>query len=121
MSLTRDEVEHIAVAKPEELEQSPQKAGMALTRDEVEHIASLAHLALSERELTMYQEQLSAILDYAAKLQELDTDAISPTASVLPLRSVLREDQVEVTLSREQTLRNAPATTDDCFRMPPLR
>ena len=94
---------------------------MALTREEVEHIASLAHLSLSDEELTMYQEQLSAILDYAAKLQELDTDAIPPTASVLPLRSILREDQVEASLPREQALSNAPSTTDDCFRMPPLR
>jgi aspartyl-tRNA(Asn)/glutamyl-tRNA(Gln) amidotransferase subunit C len=53
-------------------------------------------------------EQLSAILDYAARLNELNTDAISPTASVVPLSNVMREDAVEPSLSREDVLANAP-------------
>ena len=94
---------------------------MGLTHEEVEHIAELAHLALSERELALYQEQLSAILDYAARLQELDTDAIPPTATVLPLRTVLRDDEPAETLPREDALGNAPERRMDCFVVPPLR
>jgi aspartyl-tRNA(Asn)/glutamyl-tRNA(Gln) amidotransferase subunit C len=94
---------------------------MKLTRDDVVHIAALAHLDLGEAELTLYQEQLSAILDYAARLQALDTDAIPPTASVLPLRTVLRDDEPASTLPTEDALANAPAAHDNCFVVPPVR
>ncbi len=94
---------------------------MALTREEVEHIAELAHLNLSEAELALYQEQLSAILDYAARLQTLDTDDISPMASALPLRTVLREDEARPSLARGLALRNAPEKGAGCFLVPPLR
>jgi len=92
-----------------------------LTREDVEHIAALAHVAVGEAELALYQEQLSAILDYAAQLQELDTDAIPPTASVLPLRTVLRNDESAPTLPVADALSNAPAAQDDCFVVPPVR
>jgi aspartyl-tRNA(Asn)/glutamyl-tRNA(Gln) amidotransferase subunit C len=55
-------------------------------------------------------QQLSAILDYAARLQEIDTTAIPPTASVVPLQNVMRTDRVEASLSREAVLANAPDT-----------
>jgi len=61
-----------------------------LDRAMVEHIAELAKLELTLEEIERYTGQLSQILDYAGRLQELDTDAIPPTASVLPLRNVLR-------------------------------
>jgi len=92
-----------------------------LTREDVAHIAALAHVALGEVELALFQEQLSAILDHAAQLQELDTDAIPPTESVLPLRTVLREDEPGSTLPVEDALVNAPATRDNCFVVPPVR
>lgn len=91
---------------------------MALTLTEVEHIAQLARLELSAEEKERYRQQLSAILDYARRLQELDTAGIPPTASVLPPRSVLRPDQVTPGLSLEDLLRNAPQTEDDLFRVP---
>jgi len=94
---------------------------MKLTREDVEHIAALAHVALSEAELALYQEQLSAILDHAAQLQELDTDAIPPTESVMPLRTVLRDDEPGPTLLLEDALANAPAVRDNCFVVPPVR
>jgi len=60
-------------------------------------------------------------LEYAARLQELDTDAIPPTATVLPLRTILREDEPEACLSQEEALANGPETQSDCFVVPPLR
>jgi aspartyl-tRNA(Asn)/glutamyl-tRNA(Gln) amidotransferase subunit C len=60
---------------------------VSLTIEQVEHIAELARLALTEAEKALYREQLSAILDYAAILQRIDTSAIPPTATVLPLRN----------------------------------
>ncbi len=85
---------------------------MALTRAQVQHIAELARLELTEDELNRMTEQLSAILDYAARLQELDTEAIPPTASVVPLENVMREDTVSPSLPREAVLANAPDKDD---------
>jgi aspartyl-tRNA(Asn)/glutamyl-tRNA(Gln) amidotransferase subunit C len=91
---------------------------MKLSREQVEHIAQLARLALSEEEKALYQGQLSAILDYFERLQELDTEAIPPTATVLPLRSVMREDESRPAMDREDILANAPAAEDGCFQVP---
>jgi len=93
---------------------------MKLSLDEIEHIAELARLRLSEDEKARYREQLSEILDYAARLQAVDTSGISPTSSVLPARSVLRKDEPRPGLSLEEVLRNAPEIEKDQFRVPPV-
>ena len=93
---------------------------MKLTLEEVQHIAELARLELTAEETERYRQQLSAILDYAARLQQLDTTGIAPTASVLPPRSVLRVDEVEPGLSTEAVLRNAPEVEQNQFRVPPV-
>ena len=90
---------------------------MKLDRAMVEHIAELAKLQLTEEEIDRYAEQLSDILAYAEKLQALDTDAIPPTASVLPLRNVLRPDQVVPSLPRDEALANAAETAEGQFRV----
>jgi aspartyl-tRNA(Asn)/glutamyl-tRNA(Gln) amidotransferase subunit C len=91
---------------------------MQLTIQEVEHIAELAKLDLTVQEIEQYREQLSAILDYAAMLQNLDTSAIPPTSSVLPGRSALREDVVLPPLSPEDVLKNAPQQKEQQFKVP---
>ncbi len=90
---------------------------MRLTLAQVEHIAELAKLALSDNEKARYQEQLSAILEYAERLQAVDTSAIPPTATVLPLRNVMRADEPRDSMSREDVLANAPQAEADCFRV----
>jgi len=92
--------------------------GMKLSREKVEHIADLAKLELSDEEIGRYQAQLSAILAYFEDLQALDTDEIPPTATVLPLRSVTRADEVGSTLERGVALDNAPEVEDGCFKVP---
>ena len=91
---------------------------MSLTLKEVEHIAELARLELSETEKERYREQLSAILDYAQRLQEVDTTSIPPTSSVLPLSTELREDEVQPGLPKEELLRNAPDKKEGQFKVP---
>jgi len=93
---------------------------MTLTLSEVEHIAILARLRLSEAEKTLFREQLSEILDYVAHLQELDTSTIPPTSSVLPPRSVLRQDEPHPGLALDDLLSNAPDIEDEQFRVPPI-
>ena len=93
---------------------------MKLTLKEIEHIAELARLRLSDEEKARYGEQLSDILEYAARLQAVDTSGISPTSSVLPARSMLRSDEPRPGLSLQDALRNAPDTEKDQFRVPPV-
>ena len=93
---------------------------MALTLEEVEHIAVLARLELAEEEKARYREQLSAILDYVARLQVLDTAGIPPTSSVLPVQARLRNDHPIPGLEREALLKNAPVTDGKMFEVPPV-
>jgi aspartyl-tRNA(Asn)/glutamyl-tRNA(Gln) amidotransferase subunit C len=93
---------------------------MALTRDQVQHVASLAKLGLTEEEVGKFREQLSAILEYAAILQRLDTDSIPPTATVLPLCNVMRADEPRSSLTQEDALANAPAVADGHFQVKPI-
>jgi aspartyl-tRNA(Asn)/glutamyl-tRNA(Gln) amidotransferase subunit C len=82
-----------------------------LTVAEVERIAHLARLAVTDEEKALYARQLSAVLDYAAELAAVDLEGVSPTASVLPVRSVTRaNDEVSGTLPRKDVLANAPAS-----------
>ena len=85
---------------------------MRLTRDQVKHVAELAKLKLTDAEINLFQEQLSDILAYADRLDELDTASIPPTAGVLPLRNVMRPDVPHPSFSREAMLANAPDAED---------
>jgi aspartyl-tRNA(Asn)/glutamyl-tRNA(Gln) amidotransferase subunit C len=93
---------------------------MSLTQAQVEHIAKLAHLSLSEEQKILYGEQLSAILDYARRLEALDTESIVPTATILPVNSVMRPDQARPSIPRDELLLNAPDVEDGMFRVPPV-
>jgi aspartyl-tRNA(Asn)/glutamyl-tRNA(Gln) amidotransferase subunit C len=89
-----------------------------LSRRDVEHVAHLARLGLSEDEVTELEGQLNHILEQFAVLSELDTEAIPPTARVIELENVLREDVVRPGLARESALANAPEHTDEHFVVP---
>ncbi len=80
---------------------------MPLSTEQVRHIAHLARLALTDEEVSLYAEQVSEILDYAQRLQALDTGAIPPTATVVPQRGVMREDCPTPSLSQAEALANA--------------
>lgn len=90
---------------------------MEITREEVQAVAELAKLQLSEDEIDRYTEQLSSILDYIQKLDEVDTSAVPPTASVLPVTNVLREDAVGATLLPDEVVANASDAEDNQFRV----
>jgi aspartyl-tRNA(Asn)/glutamyl-tRNA(Gln) amidotransferase subunit C len=90
---------------------------MTLSVQDVEKIASLARLELTLEEKALYQEQLSAILEYAERLNELDLEGVLPTASAVALENVMREDLVEPCLSTEDALFNAPHQTQNQFHI----
>jgi aspartyl-tRNA(Asn)/glutamyl-tRNA(Gln) amidotransferase subunit C len=90
---------------------------MELTREIVENIAELAKLDLTDAEIETYRLQLSDILDYADRLNALDTDDIEPTASVLPIVNAFREDVARDGLAPEVALANAPDAKSQQFRV----
>jgi len=91
-----------------------------INEEEVRYIADLASLKLSEKEVEMFSKQLSDIVDYVEKLDELDTEDIVPTAYTIPVKNVFREDKVKESLSLEKVLKNAPEKQADQFRVPKI-
>lgn len=93
---------------------------MAINREQVEHVAHLARLGLSDDEIDRFQQQLSQILGHMQALDAVDTSAIPPTAQVIPVSSVMRDDVVRPSLPVEDVLRNAPRREGDFFKVPPV-
>ncbi|HEY8815250.1 MAG TPA: Asp-tRNA(Asn)/Glu-tRNA(Gln) amidotransferase subunit GatC [Candidatus Dormibacteraeota bacterium] len=94
---------------------------MSLTRDQVRHVAMLARLALEPGDEEFYAEQLSGILGHIDRLQQVDTDDIPPTAQVVEIVNQLREDEPRPGLTQAQVLANAPAAQDSFFRVPSIQ
>lgn len=90
---------------------------MALTNEQVEHVALLARLGLSDAERELMRDQLSSILDHIDQLRAVDTSNVAPTAQVIPLDPILREDVVEPSLTNEQALANAPRSENGYIRV----
>jgi len=91
-----------------------------LSRSDVEHVAHLARLGLTPDELGLLQGQLNHILDQYAKLAELDTDAIPPTAQTIELENILRDDVVTPSLPVDEVLRNAPDSSAGFIVVPAI-
>lgn len=90
----------------------------SLSRSDVEHVAHLARLGLSSREVDELEGQLNHILEQFAALSEIDTDDIAPTAQIIDVDNVLRDDVVRPGLTAEEALANAPERSGDHFVVP---
>lgn len=91
-----------------------------IDKELVRKVAYLSRLELNSEEIEEFTGQLSAILDYVTKMNELDTQDIEPLAHCLPVSNVLREDVVKDSLGAEKTLSNAPERDDEFFRVPKI-
>jgi aspartyl-tRNA(Asn)/glutamyl-tRNA(Gln) amidotransferase subunit C len=91
---------------------------MSISKEQVEHVAKLARLTLSAEEKTMFTSQLNDILQFAEKLNELDTDQVEPTSHIYPVANVMRADETKPSLDRGKALLNAPDQRDGLFRVP---
>jgi aspartyl-tRNA(Asn)/glutamyl-tRNA(Gln) amidotransferase subunit C len=89
-----------------------------ISREDVAHVAHLARLGLSDEELGRMQVQLSHILETISQLAEVDTSQISPTAQVIALENVMRDDEVRPPMSRDAALANAPLREGPMLRVP---
>ncbi|SNX53010.1 Asp-tRNA(Asn)/Glu-tRNA(Gln) amidotransferase subunit GatC [Thermoanaerobacterium sp. RBIITD] len=91
---------------------------MAITKDEVKHVANLARLKFTDEELEKFSYQLDSIIEYVNKLNELSTDDVQPTAHIVPISNVFRDDEVKPSMEREKVLMNAPEKENGCFKVP---
>jgi aspartyl-tRNA(Asn)/glutamyl-tRNA(Gln) amidotransferase subunit C len=93
---------------------------MTISRADVQHVARLARIGLSDEEMDQLASELDHILDAMQALRQLDTSAIPPTAQVIPLRNVMRDDATRPAWPVDEILKNAPATRDGQFLVPPV-
>ena len=91
---------------------------MGLSKQEVDWVANLARLELSDEMAEKMAAQLSQVLGFIAKLNELDTSGVEPLSHPGALTSVFRDDAPAAPLYREAALKNAPDQTDGFFRVP---
>jgi len=91
---------------------------MAIDRREVEYVAHLSRLWLTEQEKEKFAHQLTAIIGYMDKLNELDTSGVEPMVHAIEQPERLRRDMAGESLSREEALRNAPQSRDGYFVVP---
>ncbi|MBC8471046.1 MAG: Asp-tRNA(Asn)/Glu-tRNA(Gln) amidotransferase subunit GatC [Planctomycetes bacterium] len=91
-----------------------------IDQNQVIKVAKLSRLDLTEDEVQEFTGQLSAILDYVEKMNELDTAGVEPLAHCLPVSNVLREDSAKESLGTEKVLANAPQRDDEFFKVPKI-
>ena len=87
---------------------------------DLQHVVKLARIELSLEEEQRIGPQLSEIIQYVEKLNELDVDKIEPTAHAVQLTNVLREDQLRPSLSQDDAMRNAPKSAKGLFVVPKI-
>jgi aspartyl-tRNA(Asn)/glutamyl-tRNA(Gln) amidotransferase subunit C len=93
---------------------------MKISKQEVEHVAKLARLALTDHERERLTDQLSNILTYVEKLNELETKGIEPTSHVLDISNVMRDDVPRDSLTQERALANAPEMAAGHYKVPKI-
>jgi aspartyl-tRNA(Asn)/glutamyl-tRNA(Gln) amidotransferase subunit C len=91
-----------------------------ISREEVAHLARLARLAVTDAELDLFAGQLDSILQAVARVGEVVADDIPPTSHSVPLVNVLREDEIQPCLPRDEALAGAPDPFEGRFRVPQI-
>ncbi len=91
-----------------------------LDESQVRKVARLSRLELTDAEVEEFTGQLSAILDYVEKMNELDTESVEPLAHCLPISNVFRQDRVKKSLAAQEALANAPQRDGDFFKVPKI-
>jgi len=91
-----------------------------IDESQVRKVAKLARLELANSEIEEFTVQLSAILDYVEKMNELDTTDVEPLAHCLLISNVFRNDSIKASLGTEKTLANAPQRDGEFFKVPKI-
>ena len=87
---------------------------------DIEHLAKLARLKLTNAEKEKFSNQMGTIIEYIEKLGELDTENVEPTANVLGLSNVFREDVVTEPLTNQVPINDSPAHSKGHYEVPKI-
>ena len=93
---------------------------MAIDKEIIKHVAHLARIELQPNELDKLSGELHAILGFIDKLSNLNVEQVKPVSHILPISNVLREDKLQVSLSSEEALENAPSKKGNFFSVPKI-
>lgn len=93
---------------------------MSISLDEVQHVARLARLELEPEELLAFQAELNALLGHFQDIQGLDVSDFDPKPHAVMLHDVFGDDIPRQGLTREEALRNAPKTRAGLFLVPTI-
>lgn len=91
---------------------------MEISKEQLEHVAKLAKLNLTEEEKRRFPKDLGNMIEFVNKLNSVDTEGVQPTAHVIPINNVFREDEDRPSFDRELILKNAPSKKDGCISVP---
>ena len=91
---------------------------MSIDKDTVKHIAKLARISLNEKKINSLSKDLSSIMKFIEKLNELNTDKTSPLTSIINASLRTREDEVKDGKIRDQILKNSPEKNEEFFVVP---
>lgn len=91
---------------------------MTITDETIEYVGILAKLELSEEEKEQAKKDMSDMLAYVGKLNELDTEGVEPMSHTFDVHNVFREDVVTNGDMREDMIKNAPESKDGCYKVP---
>ncbi len=87
---------------------------------DVEYIANLARIKLNKKEVKSFSGQLENIISFVEKLNKVETKDTPPTTHPLPLKNVVRDDDVKPSLSADKALANAPKKKGSFFEVPKI-
>ena len=93
---------------------------MKVDRDTLEKMAHLARLHVEEKEAEKMMKDMSAILNWVGKLNEVDTEGVEPLTSMSHECNVMREDVVKTDITKQAALQQAPAKNEDFFCVPKM-
>ena len=91
---------------------------MSIDKDTVKHIAKLARISLDEKKINSLSKDLSSIMKFIEKLNELNTDKTSPLTSIINASLRTREDEIKEGKIRDQILKNSPDKNEEFFVVP---
>lgn len=91
-----------------------------VSKEEIKHIADLSMLNLSEDEIQKYTVNMQDIVEFANKINSLDTDGVKESAFALDTFNVFRKDEVRESFDRNELLQNAPSSNGEAYSLPSM-
>jgi len=91
---------------------------MSIDKDTVKHISKLARISLNEKKINSLSKDLSSIMTFIEKLNELNTDKTTPLTSIINASLKSRKDEVKDGKIRDQILKNSPEKNEEFFVVP---